>query len=167
MVHLVLGALPIPVSSFLSWLPSLMNVTPRYLNFLTCFSVAPFTRSTHWSGFLERWSISVLACLFSFWRCCMHLQSYLMRAGGQILCEKAEPKYQQIADDCFCNSNWGTLISLPAFVDPIRVNKEKERWQKAPLPKTNAHMEQLERLWLLVIYQKTNLRSVVKWFNGT
>ena len=28
-------------------------------------------------------------CLFSFRRCCMHLQSFLMRAGGQILWKKA------------------------------------------------------------------------------
>ena len=38
-------------------------------------------------------------CLFSFRRCHMHLQSYLMRAGGQILWKKAEPNHQRIADD--------------------------------------------------------------------
>ena len=51
-------ALPIRVSSFSSCFPSLVNATPRYLNFFTCFSVAPFTCNTHWSEFLERWSTS-------------------------------------------------------------------------------------------------------------
>ena len=31
---------------------------------------------------------------FSFRRCCMHLQSYLMRVGSQILWKKAEPNHQ-------------------------------------------------------------------------
>ena len=58
----------------------------------------------------------------------MHLQSYLMRAGGQILWKKAEPNHPRIADDSnFAISNRGTLISLAAFVDPIHVNNEKER----------------------------------------
>ena len=57
----------------------------------------------------------------------MHLQSYLMRAGGQILRKKAEPNHLQIADANFAISNCGTLISLAAFVDPIHVNNEKER----------------------------------------
>ena len=52
----------------------------------------------------------------------MHLQSYLMCAGGQILWKKTEPNHQRIAI-----SNRGTLISLTAFVDPIHVNNEKER----------------------------------------
>ena len=48
-------------------------------------------------------------CLFSFRRCCMHLQSYLMRAGGQILWKKAEPNHWQIAEDWFCNfQSWLT-----------------------------------------------------------
>ena len=42
-------------------------------------------------------------CLFSFRRCRMQLQSYLMRAGGQILWKKVEPNHQRIADDWFCN----------------------------------------------------------------
>ena len=58
----------------------------------------------------------------------MHLQSYLMRAGGQILWKKAEPTHLRIADDYnFAISNRGTLISLAVFVDPIHVNNEKER----------------------------------------
>ena len=56
-------ALPIRVSNSSSCLPSLVNATPRYLNFSTCFSVAPFTCNTHWLGFLKRWSTSVLAVL--------------------------------------------------------------------------------------------------------
>ena len=85
-------------------LPSVTrNATPRYLNFSTCFNVAPFTCNTHWSGFLERWRTSVLAMLILFRWCCMYLRSYLMPAGGQILWKKAEPNHQRIADDWFCN----------------------------------------------------------------
>ena len=36
-------------------------------------------------GFLKDEVPQFWPCLFSFRRCCMHLQSYLMRAGGQIL----------------------------------------------------------------------------------
>ena len=63
----------------------------------------------------------------------------------------------------FAISNCGTLISLAAFVDPVHVNNEKERWQNAPLPESNAH---IEWLWLLAIYPNTNLRSAVEWLNG-
>ena len=56
-------ALPIRVCSSSSCLPSLVNVTPRYLNFSTCFSVAPFTCNTHRSGFLETCSTFYLAVL--------------------------------------------------------------------------------------------------------
>ena len=49
-------------------------------------------------GFLEEvpqfWS-----CLFLFRLSRMHLQSYLMRAGGQIPWKKAEPNHQRIAND--------------------------------------------------------------------
>ena len=38
-----------------------LNANLRYFNFYMCFSVAPFTSSEHWSGFLKRWSTSVLA----------------------------------------------------------------------------------------------------------
>ena len=89
----------------------------------------------------------------------MHLQSYLLRAGCQILWKKAEPNHQRIA----VISNRGTLISLAAFVDPIHVNNEKKRWQNAPLQESNAHME---RLWLLAIYPNTNFRSTVEWLNS-
>ena len=76
--------------------------TSRYLNFSTCFSVAPFTCNTHWSQcFLKDEVPQFWPCLFSFRRCCMHLQSYLLRAGGQILWKKAEPNHQRKADDWF------------------------------------------------------------------
>ena len=97
----------------------------------------------------------------------MPLKSYLKHAGGQILSKKAEPNYQRIADDWFYNFqiisnfilkiilkiylksnfeilfNRGTLISLAAFVDSIHANNEKERWQNAPSPDSNAHLERL------------------------
>ena len=52
-----------------------------------------------YQGFLKDAVPQFWPCLFSFRRCCMHLQSYFMRAGGQILWKKAEPNHQQIADD--------------------------------------------------------------------
>ena len=48
-------------------------------------------------GFLKSEVPQFWLSLFSFRRCHMHLQSYLMRAGGQILRKKAEPNQQQIA----------------------------------------------------------------------
>ena len=48
-------AFPIRVSSFLSRLSLLANVTQRYLSFSTCFSVTPFTCCSYWSGFFEKW----------------------------------------------------------------------------------------------------------------
>ena len=87
-----------------------------------------------------------------------------MRAGGQILLKKAEPNHQRITTTTyFAIPNRGTLISLAAFVDTIHANSEKERWQNALLPESNAHME---RLWLLAIYPNTNLRSALEWING-
>ena len=50
-------------------------------------------------GFLKDEVPQFWPCLFSFQRCCMHPQSYLMRAGGHILWKKIEPNQQQIADD--------------------------------------------------------------------
>ena len=63
-------------------------------------------------GFLKDEVPQFWPCLFSFRRCHMHLQSsqsYLMRAGGQILRKKAEPNHQRIAYDWFCNfQSWHT-----------------------------------------------------------
>ena len=46
-----------------SCLPSLVNVTPRYLNFSTCFNDTQPTCKEHCPGFLERGSTSVLEVL--------------------------------------------------------------------------------------------------------
>ena len=60
-------------------------------------------------GFLKDEVPQLWPCLFSFRRCHMHLQSYLMRAGGQILRKKAEPNHQRIAYDWSCNfQSWHT-----------------------------------------------------------
>ena len=56
-------AFPIRVSSSLSCLPSLENVTPRYLNFSVCRRVTPFVWKEHWKRFLDMHVISVLAVL--------------------------------------------------------------------------------------------------------
>ena len=54
-------------------------------------------------GFLKAEVLQFWPCLFLFRRCCMHLQSYLMRAEGQVLWKKAEANHQRIADDWFCS----------------------------------------------------------------
>ena len=56
-------ALPDQTSNSSSSLPSLVNATPRYLNFFTCFNDAPPTCREHWTGFLERCSTAVLEVL--------------------------------------------------------------------------------------------------------
>ena len=54
-------------------------------------------------GFLKDKVPQFWSCLFSLRRCRMHLQSYLMRVGGQILWKKAEQNHQRIANDWFCS----------------------------------------------------------------
>ena len=53
-------ALPDRASNFLFCFPSLVNATPRYLNFSTCFNDTPPTCREHWTEFLKRWRTSVL-----------------------------------------------------------------------------------------------------------
>ena len=114
-------------------------------------------------GFLNDKVHQFYPCLFWFRRCQMHVQSYLMCAGVQILRKKAETNYQRIAHDFFAVSNRGTFISLAAFVNSIHVNNEKERRQNTPLQESYAH---IEWLWLLAIYLNAYLRSAVEWLNG-
>ena len=56
-------ALPDRTSNSSSCQPSLLNATPRYLNFSTCFNDTPPTCREHWTGFLERCEASVLEVL--------------------------------------------------------------------------------------------------------
>ena len=53
--------LPDRISNFVSCLPSLVKVTQAYLTF-TCNDTPPTCRK-YWTGFLERWSTSVLEVL--------------------------------------------------------------------------------------------------------
>ena len=76
-------ALPIWVSSSSSCLPSLVNATPRYLKFSICFSVAPLHVTRTDQGFLKDAVPQFWPCLFSFWQCCMHLQSYFTLEGSK------------------------------------------------------------------------------------
>ena len=46
-----------------SCLPSLVNATPRYLNFSTCFNDTPPICREYWTGFLEKYTTSVLEVL--------------------------------------------------------------------------------------------------------
>jgi len=52
--HRAAFASPIRVSISLFRLPSLVNTTPRYLNFSTCCSVLPLICNVHWRGFRLR-----------------------------------------------------------------------------------------------------------------
>ena len=82
---------------------------PKIIELLYLFPFRSLTCNTLWSGFLERRSTQFWPCLFSFRQCSVHLQSYLMRAGTQILWKKVEPNHQRIADDWFCNfQSWHT-----------------------------------------------------------
>ena len=125
---------PVDPTSFHLWssssscLPSLVNATPRYLNFSTCFSGAPFTCNTHWSGFLERWSTSVLAVLI-FIPAASHASAKLFNAcrrPDSVEESRTKSSAKQQTTN-FAIPNRGILISWAAFVDPIHVNNEKER----------------------------------------
>jgi len=81
-------------------LPSVtrVNTTPRYLNFSTCFSDAPLTWNEHWSGFLERWSTSVLVVLIfipALWQTAAKSFNLQYFGGQQIQWKKAKPDHLQ------------------------------------------------------------------------
>ena len=56
-------ALPDRTSYSLSCFSSLVNATPRYLNFSTCFYDTPPTCREHWTEFFKRRNTSVLEVL--------------------------------------------------------------------------------------------------------
>ena len=56
-------ALPNQTSNSSSCLPTLVNATPRYLNFSTCFNNTPPTCRKYWTGFLKKYGTSVLEVL--------------------------------------------------------------------------------------------------------
>ena len=56
-------AFPMRISSSLFCLRSLVNETPRYLNFSDCFSDTPSTWTEHCAGFLDRHLVSVFVVL--------------------------------------------------------------------------------------------------------
>ena len=61
-------------------LPSVTRkCNPKILELFICFSVVPFTCSTHWSGFLQRWSTSVPAVLI-FILAVLHASAKLFNA---------------------------------------------------------------------------------------
>jgi len=82
----------------------------KILELLHCFSDVPLTCNEnrrrdvislnhkltcneHWSGFLEKWTTSVLVVLIFIQRCYMQLlQSHLMHVGDQIQWKKAKPR---------------------------------------------------------------------------
>ena len=72
-------------------------------------------------------------CLFSFRRCCMHLRSYLMLAGGQILWKKAKPNHQRIADDWFCSFQSGHTHQLGCICHSNSCKQWKEEVTKRTL----------------------------------
>ena len=64
-------ALPDQTPNSLSYLPSLVNAIPRYLNFSVCFNNTLLTQRKQWTGFLKRCSNSVLEVLI-FIRAMLH-----------------------------------------------------------------------------------------------
>ena len=54
-------------------------------------------------------------------------------------------------------------MSLPAFVNPIHVNKEEEKKQNAPLPEFNAYMETFD---CLPFTQPQIPVGTTEWLNG-
>ena len=56
-------AFPMRTSNSLFYLPSLVNETPRYLNFSDCFSGTPLIWREHCFGGLDRHMVSVFVVL--------------------------------------------------------------------------------------------------------
>ena len=116
-------SLPTRVSSSLSCFPSLVNATPRYLNFSTCFIAAPFTCNRHWSGFLEIWRTSVLAVLI-FIPAVLHASAKLFNAHWRPdSVEESRTKSSTKSRPLILQFPTPP-ISLTAFVDPIYVNNK-------------------------------------------
>ena len=63
LVLIIVLALPGKTSNSSSCHQSLVNATPRYLNFSTCFNNTSPTCREHWTGLLKRCSTSVLKLL--------------------------------------------------------------------------------------------------------
>ena len=95
-------AFPDRTSISLFCLPSLVNATPRYLNFSTCFNDTPPTRREHWTRFLERCSTSIFEMLITLQQCYFQLYCHLMRFGDQIQRKPAKLNHLQKATDKSC-----------------------------------------------------------------
>ena len=63
----------------------------------------------------------------------MHLRSYLMLAGGQILWKKAKPNHQRIADDWFCSFQSGHTHQLGCICHSNSCKQWKEEVTKRTL----------------------------------
>jgi len=90
--------LPICVSIFLCRLPSLVNATPRYLNFSTCVSVLPPTTSIHCLGFSEKRNTSFFKRWISFRLGRKRKKTDQVRVGDPDEKMLAVPNHQQIAN---------------------------------------------------------------------
>ena len=121
-------ALPYRTFNSSSCLPSLVNATPRYLNFFNCFNDAPPTWKEHRAGFLERCRISVLKVLI-FISAMSHAAAKPFNACWRPDSEEASntksSAKKQPAN--FAYSYRDTLIYSAELVHPVHVNYEKER----------------------------------------
>jgi len=105
---------------------SLVNTIPNCLNFSTCFSDSQLTYIEHWTGFLERESISVLVILI-YISALSHAAAKSFNARWRPdSVEESNTKLpaQKMTD--LAVSNNGTLIDLTALVDPFLQNYKKE-----------------------------------------
>ena len=111
-------------------LPSVTRkCNPKVLELLLPASVTLHSLVTRTDqGFLKDEVPQFWPCLFSFRRCCMNLQSYLMRTGGQILWKKAEPNHQRITDDWFCNFQLWLTYQLGCICRSNSCKQWKGRW---------------------------------------
>ena len=99
MVYSSHSALALPDRTFnsSSCLPSLVNVTPRYLYFSTRFHDTPTSCREHWTGFLERCKTSVLEVPIFVPAISHATASHLMLVGGQIPRKPAKLNHLQKA----------------------------------------------------------------------
>ena len=101
-------ALADQITNYSSYPPSLVNATPRYLNFSTCFNDSLPTRRAHWTVFLKTWSISDLEVLI-FIPEMSHAAEKLFDACQRSDSEEAS-KTKSFAKTIFASSDRDTIM---------------------------------------------------------
>ena len=120
--------LPDRTSNSSSCLSSLVNATPRYLNFSTCFNDTPPTCKRHWKGFLERCRTSVLEEL-NFIPARLHAAVKPFNACWRPGFEEASKTKSSAKKQPthFAFSDCDILFDSAELVHPVHENYEKER----------------------------------------